>query len=900
LDCRADLFISTGNPVNKSPWTLAPNSPRTPYFYYQTGGDEDLDCSAPTGASGTTGAFKNQFWYVVPPENDTTTDPGTITPIEKHFPDIKDGDKILDTCSGKLYQLVDGSWECCGRLRGEKTTCVEIKYQGIGGISVPREASAIYPTGAYFLDYGGPDADIWITTGLPYPNQWTQVELFPNVNEPDPFFYFEYLGATVSSSSATISGTTLTVGGDINGTFRVGDPLTDENNLIADGTVITSLGTGTGGAGTYVVNISQEVGPIPISVILSPNAMPPEFTSFNTGRLWYVQPVPGAVSTFNGEATQYHLLCNCQPGDKVIDTVTGNFYTMFCNSSNECFWTCSPILPCSVADGVCPRNCGATGALDTAFDAPCCNIRGPPGPTGDCGNCLKNGCIEYTGRCGESIPANPYSLGTYYLDLSDADLYRSELIDGELQWVHQKNIFDAYLYFCTDTNVIYNVIPQPDPDSQENGCVLRIDENLQEGTKFLDCCSGTVYTLIEFFLNFQTVKSWSCIPDFPVTLEGATGSGLGCTGTIVKGTTGCCVIGGCSGCTGASGDTFDCIDILQSGYCQPSIDPSCTGPTGTYCLDLSTSKLYQSDGNSWILEAIQPLDYYYLCSETFTSGCTGSTPPPYSIYYISVQNIPAVSVEEDFSLVEGAKLLDCSTSTLYELQEDGWYVCCQIVGTTGATGPTGPQGIEGPTGPNNGFTGPTGPTGSQGEEGIQGETGPTGSTGATGPGITGPTGAPGTGTTPAGPAGGDLSGTYPNPLVNQIQGKAVGTSGGPLSGILLLFPSDFSASSNVNTGATGTNSLATSYYFHNIGPVQMVFLSYTLTLSCSGGTATGTLIPGTGETLAVGLDNISCYWESGGPGSANLRPDGSIDFAYYGVGNVIARLYITCTVTRSI
>lgn len=61
-----------------------------------------------------------------------------------------------------------------------------------------------------------------------------------------------------TSTASTIAGTTLTIGGTVGGTsYKVGQIIT--GGTTAAGTVITALGTGTGGAGTYTVNISQTV-----------------------------------------------------------------------------------------------------------------------------------------------------------------------------------------------------------------------------------------------------------------------------------------------------------------------------------------------------------------------------------------------------------------------------------------------------------------------------------------------------------------------------------------------------------------------------------------------------------------------------------------------------------------
>jgi len=64
-------------------------------------------------------------------------------------------------------------------------------------------------------------------------------------------------GATASGTASSIAATVLTVGGTVTGTFVVGMKVTGTG--VAVGTIIVALGTGTGGAGTYVVSISQTV-----------------------------------------------------------------------------------------------------------------------------------------------------------------------------------------------------------------------------------------------------------------------------------------------------------------------------------------------------------------------------------------------------------------------------------------------------------------------------------------------------------------------------------------------------------------------------------------------------------------------------------------------------------------
>lgn len=60
-----------------------------------------------------------------------------------------------------------------------------------------------------------------------------------------------------TSTASSISTTVLTVGGTVTGTFGVGQVISGTG--VASGTRIISLGTGTGGAGTYNLNNSQTV-----------------------------------------------------------------------------------------------------------------------------------------------------------------------------------------------------------------------------------------------------------------------------------------------------------------------------------------------------------------------------------------------------------------------------------------------------------------------------------------------------------------------------------------------------------------------------------------------------------------------------------------------------------------
>jgi hypothetical protein len=72
---------------------------------------------------------------------------------------------------------------------------------------------------------------------------------------------------TVAATTITATYGLLTVGGTVAGTFGLGDTVSGSG--VTAGTTITALGTGTGGAGTYIVNLTQTVGSEAINVGVS-------------------------------------------------------------------------------------------------------------------------------------------------------------------------------------------------------------------------------------------------------------------------------------------------------------------------------------------------------------------------------------------------------------------------------------------------------------------------------------------------------------------------------------------------------------------------------------------------------------------------------------------------------
>ena len=193
----AELYQSTGETggigINTpSAWQVV--NPGGQYYYF-----ERLGCCDASQNFG-------YIWSVITGEK---TSLGSRQRIENLFPQLTPGSRIIDSLYGNVFQLVCGVtgvtgatgitgsncfWNLECSLRGNVVECICIKYNGLGGLSVPSEFGPdgfdlINLPGIYFLDYGN-DGDLYITTGDEN-NFWKHIKV------DEPFYYFQTATTTV-------------------------------------------------------------------------------------------------------------------------------------------------------------------------------------------------------------------------------------------------------------------------------------------------------------------------------------------------------------------------------------------------------------------------------------------------------------------------------------------------------------------------------------------------------------------------------------------------------------------------------------------------------------------------------------------------------------------------------
>ena len=268
----AQLYVSTGEPggvgSGRPAWLVL--DPATEYYYF-----ERLGCC---------GDDQNQgyLWHVVAGQGNGR---GTRTRVEVEC-QLSVGAYILDSVYGYMFELVSNGtngqviWNVQCATRGNKNKCICIEYNGIGGISVPVAAEIrdlqLFQR-IYFLDYGGPDADLYISRATGATGATGGSDNFWNgpIFKTEPYYYFEDL-----TQECIIGG---------------------ENQEILCG-----------------LGITLQAG--------------------NVGRIWYVDPVDNPLSRFNGRAVKIEEMCGLREGDRVTDARTGRVFELVCKDGCECLW----------------------------------------------------------------------------------------------------------------------------------------------------------------------------------------------------------------------------------------------------------------------------------------------------------------------------------------------------------------------------------------------------------------------------------------------------------------------------------------------------------------------------------------------------------------------------------
>lgn len=170
----------------------------------------------------------------------------------------EEGLELNETSTGKRYRFLSNAWAeipTASSFNGRITDleAFNTDLQGLGGVAKVGSATRVVQTIAALRALP--------KTGSPDVTVLCYYSLFDWINS-------RYRLDTSDTTSGaylvgTISGTTLTASVVTNGTLAVGQKVSGSG--ITDGTYITAFISGTGGIGTYTVNISQTVASTTIS-----------------------------------------------------------------------------------------------------------------------------------------------------------------------------------------------------------------------------------------------------------------------------------------------------------------------------------------------------------------------------------------------------------------------------------------------------------------------------------------------------------------------------------------------------------------------------------------------------------------------------------------------------------
>jgi len=551
------------------------------------------------------------IWYI---EN------GNAVKLEVKYPTLKVGDQVIDSVYGNMFKLlqdVNGSfyWQIeCNIARGDVVNCICIKYNGLGGVSPPRNAQDfvnnggfenVLPIGTYFLDYGG-DADLLIYTGVPESSggiaaPWTTVH-----GGSDPYYYFEALAGfdvigpgnigriwyvePVPASGSSENGRATKVEVLLN--LKEGDKIIDANTgrifVLTCKNVCEcvwvaqcALQRGT----KYLSGCIQFKGLAPVETIVGV-PVTTDYALVLTSATLY-RNINGAWVVVANPPLEYYYLSEGLPG-----APAEIYYVRRAGSLNNACGACDPYGVTGPAVTPIAQNIHeACGILpgDKFFDC-CCNTLYTYGKciegsntngwlvecNSNSGNSFLTGCIMFNNPAqtepnyGVEVPPNGatgYVNGDYFLQSINAKLFQYNGVAWVL--VSYGSLTEFY-YLTTDNQLIYVQLVNSTKDACNRDLAVAATFQstvnvvdaccLKPGDKFLNCCTGVLYNLDGDW------EATAC------TFGGATGA-TGPTGGV--GPTG--PSGGPTGATGPAGLTGATGPTGPEGLVGPT---GSTGPTG--------------------------------------------------------------------------------------------------------------------------------------------------------------------------------------------------------------------------------------------------------------------------------------------------------------------------------
>lgn len=282
-----------------APAVAGDRASQNPIFVFDAGPGGLVSGNQPTGISGLNGVVVGRFAWAYPPtdadgtpavvQNTGTGQPSGLVPREQqagitlYLADssmvIVPGYQMTLMAGGDFWVVNDGTTQALPQSPGQaymkayanlQTGKVSFAATGTSTNAATSTASTIASASATFI--GSISGDVLSVTSAPSSTLQIGASISGGTGVVAGTQIVSQLSGSVggvgtylvnqpeqSVGSATLTATwgVLTIGGTVTGTFAVNQLLSGTG--VAANTSITALGTGTGGAGTYIVNVNTPV-----------------------------------------------------------------------------------------------------------------------------------------------------------------------------------------------------------------------------------------------------------------------------------------------------------------------------------------------------------------------------------------------------------------------------------------------------------------------------------------------------------------------------------------------------------------------------------------------------------------------------------------------------------------